>query len=105
MLQHLLGDCTPTPHITVPPFIVQVYADNLLNPPGVNITFTDPESLVMTEESKAALRTALYKYAVPVPFAEWSTPYATPAGELENVVPVDRAGVARTPNDMPGAWV
>jgi hypothetical protein len=84
---------------------VQVYAENLINPTGITITFTDPESLVMTEDSKAALRAASYKYAVPVPFAEWGTPYVTPAGELDNAVPVDRSGAARTSSDMPGAWV
>lgn len=81
-------------------------AENLINTPNLTLTFTDPESLVLTEESKAALRAASYKAAADVPFTNWDTPpLATPPGQLANDVPVDRNGAARGSADVPGAWV
>lgn len=82
---------------------VQVYDTNLINTPTVDITFADPETLMLTEASKAALSLAPYKPAEEVPFALWSTPVDTPAGRLSNEVPVDRSGVPRAAgNDLPG---
>ena len=81
-------------------------AENLINKPGLNLTFIDPESLVLIEESKAALRAAAYKAAVNVPFTTWATPpLATPPGQLVNTVPVDKNGASRGASDLPGAWV
>lgn len=85
---------------------VQVLAENLINVPGLDISFTDLQSLVMTESSKAALQAAGYKHAVEVPFSSWSTLIETPTGQLANEVPYDRAGAARSPDaELPGAWV
>jgi hypothetical protein len=85
---------------------MQVLAENLINTPGLSLAFTDPESLVLTQQSKAALRAASYKAAVDVPFSTWATPpLATPVGELNNNVPIDKSGVARGSADLPGAWV
>jgi hypothetical protein len=78
----------------------------LINVPGLNITFTDPDSLVLTEESKAALRAANYKHAAEVPFATWGTGVETPVGVLENTLPYDKDGKDRSAgSDLPGAWV
>lgn len=88
-----------------PPFI-QVLANNLINAPGLSLAFSDPQSLVLTEDSKAALRAASYRPAANVPFSTWATPpLATPPGQLANDVPVDRTGAARGAADLPGAWV
>lgn len=82
---------------------VQVQSENLINAPGLTINFTDGESLMLTQASKAALSMAPYKPAADVPFATWSTPVTTPAGQLANAVPLDRNGVARSlANDLPG---
>jgi hypothetical protein len=83
-----------------------VLAENLINVPGLSLTFKDPESLVLTEESKAALRAASYKAAVDVPFTTWATPpFVTPIGQPDNTVPVGKNGVPRGSSDLPGAWV
>jgi hypothetical protein len=80
-----------------------VYAENLINTPGVEVLFADPETLVLTEESKAILSMAPYKPTALVPFNDWNTPVETPAGQLVNEVPSDRNGVARsTSNVLPG---
>lgn len=96
-------------HLPVPTAfhpLLQVLAQNLINAPGLNLTFSDPQSLVLTEESKAALRAASYQAAVNVPFNTWATPpLATPVGQLNNEVPVDKSGAARGSSDVPGAWV
>jgi hypothetical protein len=86
---------------------VQVLAENLINIPGLNITFTDPDTLVLTEDSKAALRAANYKHAAEMPFASWGTGVETPSGVLDNTVPFDRDGYARDPSGdlLPGARV
>lgn len=92
----------------VPPQLrlhLQVKADNLINAPGLNLSFTDPEALMLTDESKAALRAAAYKGGALVPFAGWATPQGTPQGQLSNEVPFDRNGLLRTLTDLPGAWV
>jgi hypothetical protein len=84
---------------------LQVLVDNLINVPGLNITFTDPEALVLTPESKSALSLVPYKPAAEVPFGAWDTPLATPAGQLVNTVPGDKNGVLRSPaNDLPGGF-
>lgn len=86
--------------------VLQVLAENFINTPGLNLAFTDPEALLLTEASKAALRAASYKAAVDVPFTTWTTPpFNTPIGVLDNTVPVDRNGLARGTSDLPGAWV
>jgi hypothetical protein len=96
-------------HLSVPTafhHLLQVLAQNLINAPGLNLTFTDPQSLVLTEESKAALRAAAYQAAVNVPFNTWATPpLATPVGQLNNEVPVDKNGAARGSSDLPGVLV
>lgn len=84
---------------------LQVKADNLINTTGLNLSFTDPEALVLTDDSKAALLAAAYKGAVLAPFAGWATLQGTPQGQLGNEVPFDRNGLPRTPTDLPGAWV
>ncbi|WIA19213.1 hypothetical protein OEZ85_003855 [Tetradesmus obliquus] len=83
-----------------------VLVDNLINVPGLNLTFTDPESLVLTDDSKAALRAANYKHAAEVPFASWTTGVETPPGVLDNTLPIDRDGSSRDGgSDLPGARV
>jgi hypothetical protein len=80
----------------------------LINVPGLNITFTDLDSLILTEDSKAALSLVPYKPAAEVPFGAWDTPggLVTPAGQLVNTVPYDKNGIARSPaTDLPGAWL
>jgi hypothetical protein len=92
-------------HITLLCLIVaaQVYAENLVNTPGLEVSFTDPDTLVLTEESKAILSMAPYKPTALVPFNDWNTPVETPAGPLVNELPTDRNGVARsTSNVLPG---
>jgi hypothetical protein len=85
---------------------MQVVAQNFINVPGLNITYADLETLVLTEKSKAALRAASYKHAAEVPFATWSTGVETPVGALDNSVPFDRDGNVRSAEgDLPGAWV
>jgi hypothetical protein len=76
-----------------------------MNTPGLDLAFTDPEALVLTDESKAALQAAAYKYAALGPFAGWGTPLGSPEGQLSNEVPFDRSGLPRTQADLPGAWV
>jgi hypothetical protein len=81
-------------------------AENLINVPGLNISYADLETLALTEDSKASLRAAAYKHAAEVPFASWSTGVETPVGVLDNTVPFDRDGKARSSDgDLPGAWV
>lgn len=46
----------------------QLYDTNLINTPGLEVSFTDPETLVLTDASKAALSLAPYKPATEVPF-------------------------------------
>lgn len=83
---------------------MQVLADNLINVPGLSLTFTDPESLVLSDDSKAALGLVPYKPAAEAAFAAWDTPLATPPGQLANAVLFDKNGVARSPAiDLPGA--
>jgi hypothetical protein len=81
-----------------------VFDTNLINTPGLELSFTDPDTLVLTDASKAALSLAPYKPAAEVLFDSWSTPVDTPVGVLSNEVPVDRFGVPRSAaNDLPGA--
>lgn len=92
--------CVPLLAVSVS---TQVYDTNLINTPGLEVSFTDPETLVLTDTSKAALSVAPYKPATEVPFEAWSTPVDTPVGVLSNEVPVDRTGVPRgAANDLPG---
>lgn len=77
--------------------------ENLVNIPGLDIAFTDINSLMLSDATKSALSAAPYKPAAEVPFASWNTPIQTPAGVLVNTVPFDRNGVARkAANDLPG---
>jgi hypothetical protein len=85
------------------PSVLQLLGENLFNPPGLDIVFTDTQSLRLSDATKAALSIAPYKPSVAVPFASWSTPVETPSGELANEVPFDRNGVARQQgNILPG---
>jgi hypothetical protein len=96
--------CSSATHVVV--YSLQVLAENHINVPGLAITFTDSDSLALSEDSKAALSLVPYKPAAEVPFGAWDTPggLVTPAGQLSNVVPVDRLGAARAAsNDLPGA--
>lgn len=79
--------------------------ENLFNVPGLDIAFTDTQSLTLTDATKAALSIAPYKPASQVPFGGWNTPVETPTGPLSNEVPFDRNGVARQQgNVLPGMW-
>lgn len=82
---------------------LQLLGENLFNPPGLDIVFTDTQSLRLSDATKAALSIAPYKPSVSVPFNSWSTPVETPSGTLANEVPFDRNGVARQQgNILPG---
>jgi hypothetical protein len=85
------------------PLCIQVLAQNHINVPNLTITFSDPDTLTLTEESKSALSVLPYKPAAEAAFGAWDTPLATPQGQLANEVPVDRTGAARSAsNDLPG---
>jgi hypothetical protein len=87
------------------PVVMQVLAENHINVPGLSLTFTDPDTLSLSPESKSALSLVPYKPAAEVAFGAWDTPLATPAGQLGNAVPGDRLGVRRAAaNDLPGAF-
>lgn len=83
--------------------LLQLMSENLFNAPGLDIAFSDTQSLQLSEATKAALSMVPYTPSAAVPFASWSTPVETPTGVLANDVPFDRNGVARQQgNILPG---
>ena len=77
------------------------YADNAINSIEPQLVAPRAGNFTVAPSSAAALSGR----AVPVPDFGWSDcPGGAPTGSLSNAVPRDRAGAARSPGSLPGAY-